>query len=207
MDEDIKLQELEKWFKCRKFTLEMLTDRGYDIPNDLLEESLDVFLQKHIETTYKDHTLVLQHKTEVEKIIVFFIVLDNKKKINNELVNNIIETIETDDIKHAIIIYNNPMSFIAGKNINRKDIYIELFERARLMFNITKHEWVPEHTVCTQRELQLLMKKHKMKIHDFPRILRTDPVSRWYNFKRGQVIKIKRTSETGGGYLCFRLVV
>ena len=102
----------------------------------------------------------------------------------------------------------------------------EQFSESELMFNLTNHfvrnlwtkkklkktknyfitQLVPQHQVLNSEEKQELLVRYKLKENQLPRILMADPVARYYGLKRGQVVRIIRTSETAGRYVSYRLV-
>merc|ERR1719400_274847 len=73
---------------------------------------------------------------------------------------------------------------------------LEQFLESELLINITEHELVPEHVVMTTDEKQELLNRNQLM-----RIQAGDPVARYFGLKRGQVVKIIRSSETAGRYI------
>jgi DNA-directed RNA polymerases I, II, and III subunit RPABC1 len=113
------------------------------------------------------------------------------------------------NFKAGILVTAMPLSSQARKVITVTQQYtqIECFLEEDLLVNITHHDLVPKHIVLSREEKIALLKRYRLKETQLPRILQKDPIARYLGLKRGQVVKIIRTSETAGRYASYRLCV
>ena len=81
-----------------------------------------------------------------------------------------------------------------AKRLIDDNLPIDLFMSKELMYNVTKHKWVPIH--------RLSHREHKEKLK-YPCIRHNDPVVKFYRFPIGSIIEIIRTN----GDLYYRRVV
>lgn len=76
------------------------------------------------------------------------------------------------------------------------------------MINITKHFIVPKHEKVSIEEVNKLKKILRIKdIYKLPTLMIYDPVSRYFNFKQGDVIKITRNSKSTGTHISYRVCI
>jgi len=161
-----------------KVCKEMLYQRNYTI----VEENKDIII------ALKDNN---------ETLFVFFI---NTPKLNLNMVKSCVTQMEEEKVSHSIIVYKNTITPPVYKCINSlSKKTIELFSTEELGFNPTKHRLVPKHEKLPKEESRELLSKYKT---NFPYLLITDPISRFYNYQKGDVIKITRQN----GYVMYRLV-
>lgn len=65
-----------------------------------------------------------------------------------------------------------------------------MFNEAELLYNITNHKLVPKHEKVNEKEV--LQKLKRLEFSNLPIILFNDPIIRYYNHKKGDIIRIKR---------------
>ncbi len=89
------------------------------------------------------------------------------------------------------------------------DVNLQIFELAEVLFNITHHVLVPKHEVISNdAEIEELVKRYNLKNrHQFPIILRTDPVARYFGLRSGQLVRITRVSPSAAEYVAYRCCV
>jgi DNA-directed RNA polymerase subunit H (RpoH/RPB5) len=83
----------------------------------------------------------------------------------------------------------------------------EIFLEKELMINIVDHVAVPKHYLLSEAELKSVLENYHAKRREIPEILITDPITRYYNAKVGEMFRIIRPSETAGEAPYYRLVV
>ena len=87
------------------------------------------------------------------------------------------------------------------------DICLEQFEMKELMYNVTHHRMVPPHRLISKREMTELKKRLSCSsLSVLNKIQTSDPISRYFNAKPGQVFEILRSSPEGHQYKAYRLV-
>lgn len=160
-----------------KVLKEMIQQRGFIIASD-------------------DENKFTASKNNEETVVVFTNIVS---KINIEKVKDFINILHKLNTSNCIIIYNENITSMALKLIeNSSDVNIELFTLDELQLNITKHILVPFHERVPENEAVEFKKTYGVK---FPILLKSDPICRFYNFKRGDIIKIHRDD-----FVAYRIV-
>lgn len=201
--------EMYKMWRVRRTALQLCHDRGYLITQGELEETLDQFKERNkgMPPNRDEQTIICTHHNNIDdKMIIFF---PDEAKIGVKAVQQFVAKMEADTIGRAIVIVRmglTPSAKQAMREVGPAYI-IEDFLESEMLINITEHELVPQHILLTTEEKEELFSRYKLKDSQLMKMLATDPVARYYGYKRGQVIKIIRKSDTAGRYVTHRLVV
>lgn len=154
---------------------EMIHARGYEI----CQERQDM--------------IIALDKRNRKKSFVYVLFTGNRN-VNIKLVKEYFVLIQNEKITHCIIVYNGTITPTARSSLMAFDVHLELFSTDELQFNITKHQLVPKHE-RVQREKNIDYTK-------FPILKSTDPISRFYGYQIGDLIRITRKD----GTIAFRVV-
>lgn len=198
-------QDIIKSFTVVK---EMLNDRNIDITNleSYSENEIEVLISASNGSGTKNGN-IFQIKVNDDMKIIYHM---KNKFIKNDL-KKFLSTIEKDeDYKHIIFIFKEKINNNNEKNIKDllEGVTYELFPIKNLLFNITKHSYVPKHELLSVDEANNIMKIYSIKNKSqFPIILKSDPVARYYDFKPGQLIKVYRSSTATGESITYRYCV
>lgn len=189
---------------------EMMNDRGYELENTTSEHNEPgcKFIIFKVKT---DSDFEEEKKIDYSRTIIFF---PDELKINIDIVKHKIAIMKSMQINKCIIVYKKNITSTAKKTISSFDnnfniknegvdinIDIELFNIEELRYNITKHYLVPKHILVKDLEYVKSIKKKYGK--SIPNMLRTDPISRYYKYKHGDLIKIIRDN----GIIVYRIVI
>lgn len=202
-------EERKTLFNIRKTVLEMLKDRNYTVPESeyinfddfsmkFKNKNLDIFIDNN-QSNNEDNN---------QKIYVYF---HNENKTLSKvdlknLLNKIIETYSDEEIKLIVLLKEKGNGSIF-KEI-AKEIYknVEIFMNKNMIYNVTHHEFVPKHIILSKEEENEVLDKYSTTLNKLPKILKNDPVAKYYGMKPNQICKIIRKSPEVGDYVYYRIV-
>ena len=190
--------DLTLLYKCRKTIIELLRDRKYNVPLVFDCEKFSDFKQLHIN---KQLDIFVK---EPKKCYVKFIVLN---KTRPQLIREYIEDIQSKyteaDGNIILILKNKPHNSLFKVSKEYKNI--QFFWLDELVNNITHHRLNPKFEKLSENEIVELLKKYNLKSKlSLPLMLPTDAISKYFNFKSGDVCRITKISPTNGIYISYR---
>jgi len=183
---------------------DMLTERGDDIA---MFEEHETDIDR--DNFYADKNII-EFQTS-NTTLIFALTKKLRKNIIDELKagENSIETFiqKYNNKKNIILIFNNDtISMPVMSQLNKYDKLfqknggiLQFFQLKQLMFNPTKHVFVPEHIKLTDEEANEIMQKYMIRSRlQMPVILHNDIIAKWLGLKQGDIVKIKRYNENSG---------
>lgn len=171
----------------RQTLYEMLHDRGYTrVESDTHEK------------------IVASNGTD--KTLVCFVY---DPKVSVKKLKSIKEIIDAGIYTCLIIVYKSMITAFAKQFIvtDVNNLNVQVFSENELSFNITKHELVPKHELLSTKDRNDLVRKYRASLRNFPLMLSSDPVARYYGALPGTMFKITRKSPTAGEYVLYRVVI
>jgi len=191
-------------YKVRQTLLEMIEDRGYFIP-DIEKITFEQFVIK-----YDNKNIDIYIKSnENNKIFYIHFHNENKNFSKNDLKNIMQKIISTygDETINIILLLKEKENSAISKELS-KDMYknVEIFLKKNMIFNVTKHIYVPKHILLNKEEELELLEKYNTTKGKLPKLSKTDPIAKYYGMKNDQICKIIRKSPEVGEYVYYRLV-
>ena len=190
-DKDIRIEILNN-------IVRMCNNRGL-IEEKNMKNIVDNFVKK--DKTSNEH--VFNFKTK------------NNKNVSIKFIGGKLTTIRRiSNIDEFFVKNKNNKKIIVVKDMNQKAYKqfmeykdTEVFWERELLINIVEHDIVPEHILLDEEQKEEYLKSYNIKKNEMSRIYVTDPISRYYNAKIGDIFKIIRMSISSGYAIHYRLVV
>lgn len=235
MDEDgnsnreANLKEAVRFWRAWKTVHQMCKDRGYELTDEEVNPSLEKFKDEYLNHDGSVNRARLQFsarpseemirkctapatpsnpnpEAECGEVYVEFMAENN---MGIKEIKKFVQTVSAGNFRAGIMVTVGALSPSARRAVGATSAYtqVECFLLEDLLVNITHHDLVPTHVVLSKEEKAALLKRYRLKETQLPRILLKDPIARYYGLRRGQVVKIIRSSETAGRYASYRLCV
>lgn len=215
MNTDTRIEYWTEFLTVRNTVFDMLEKRGFDSsqlnrnadPEFLLNQFKEL---KYSESEYSCDIFV---KEPTRRAYVHFVInpkdtaISIEKRIDKIASSHGLEGTR-DDID--IVIFRKDMDVDSALyTLEKNDKHsVRVFHYKSLMFDITKHCLVPPHSLVPKSE-HAQLKKDLIIQHfkQLPILLVTDPVSRFYHYRRGSVIRVERPSIGNMKHIAYRYVL
>lgn len=179
----------------REIILKMLKIRKYIIEDD-----------KEFINSLEEEFLTHKINNKNDKIFVFFPQIN--AKVGVFTIRQYIKEMQDNEVNQAIVVVKDAITAFAKQVfIEAKPLVIECFKENELLVDKLSHVLVPKHELLEEEEKKELLKIYKLKEGNLPKILSSDPISRYFGGKKGQVFKITRPSESSGDSIYYRIIV
>ncbi len=172
-------QNKETYERIQKTIKEMFEDRGYIIDKKI----------QYINEIF-EASLILSAVDKMGNRVDAFIIYKRmgKNEINKFFTSNI-------SSNHILLISKDDFTSFAKQVLIEKrqeGMKIEFFLQKEVLYNITRHRLQPKFEIMTQDELQELLKQLQCKLVNLNKMLKTDPIARYFDAQPKQVFKITR---------------
>ena len=189
---------------CWNTCLELVDDRGYIVNNeyyDLNDNDLKYMISQN------NIDIICSDSNKINKIYIKFLIT---QRVKPSLIKEVVEEIKKEinnvelDVILVLKIKPNNSIFKLLKEYNN----VQIMWLKQLQFNPTKHFIVPKHIKLTSNESAEIIKKYNLTSkYQLPLLLKEDIISRYYNYKTGDIIKIIKTiSCQNSNYTFYRCV-
>jgi len=135
----------------------------------------------------KENDVYMYDNKKSHKLVIWYY---NNEKLNIDAIKDFIVILENINITHGIIIYHDCITSSTKKILEHMYKYkIELFSSSEFRFNITEHMFYCHHRKLDLKEADEIKKSFGTGL---PILLKSDPVTRYFNFSKNDIIEISR---------------
>ena len=185
-------------------TIKMLTERGV-----LKSENLESTIKKLIDKPTDDNIYIIdkdKYKEKEKQKIAIKIFTTKITSISKQ--SQINDFLNKHQVYHKIIIVKS-INTKSGQYLVANFPETELFLEHDLMVNLIDSTLVPRYEVQEKEtdEFKTFCELYQCKKRNIPKILAGDKMAKYYNLKKGDIVRIIRPSETSGYSPYYRIFV
>ena len=214
---------LNRLYKIYTTILEMLGDRGYT-PIEEVSLSKHEWISRYLgflaeledDSNELDAFGVIDKMTLIFKrnnkqLLVYFHPLDSK--LCQSDMSYIRSLMSEKKAQHLVLVVNNKATPKVSSVLEILGHNAQLFSEEELMFNVTRHQLVPKHTLVTGDEREQILSTYatlpdgKQHLDLLPGMFTNDAIVRYYNYKVDDLICIERPRNDGFVDLSYRIVI
>ena len=197
MDEHIFIKKA--WDTC----LELIHDRGYIVNKhyyDLSENDLKFMINNNTEIICTDD------KNTKKICIKYLLLMRIKPSVIKDVVEEIKKELNNIELEIILVVKTKPNNSIL--KLPKEISNLQLMWIKQLQFNPTKHSLVPKHIKLNNNDCNSIIKTYNLTSkYQLPILLKDDVISKYYNYKVGDVIKITDTASShNSNYVFYRCV-
>ena len=156
------------------------------------------------------NTLINQIKDEL-----MFVLETKKFKVGIRIIKYKVSSLtRIDGINELLSDDSYDLKIVVFKEMNQKtfkqiisNTKCQPFWEHELMINIIENNYIPRHEVLNDEERIDFIKSYQITRDKLPKLYIYDPISRYYNMKIGDIVRIYRPSPISGIAIYYRVVV
>ena len=195
---------LHRWHTATQVLIEMFHSRGHPTDPEQFREqmTIDKFLLAVVHVWNPNTGFVFEVPPSSRVSEVTTVCFCRLESLGVKDLRELLK--ELGSIKRlTLVLTNKPKPSVAAQTPPNT----EIFTLNQLACNITKHFLVPQHRLMTKGQVTKVLKRLKVdSAAAFNKILVTDPISRFYGAKVGQVFEIRRPTPGGHSFRTWRVV-
>lgn len=153
----------------------------------------ELIKDRHYVIQDENDDYILSCKGGNDKLCIFKTLHD---KISISLIQKVTSECKDLSCKRCIIFYKQTVTPMAKKLIQtgrNLQMNIQTMNIKEISFNITHHYLVPKHELVQSSDIIQELQPHKKNL---PILKKLDPVSKYYGFKRGDIVRVTRKDNT-----------
>lgn len=155
-------------------------------------------------TTEQEHYTALGFSRSGSKDVQIVFVLRESVKPIVAVLRLLKAVAEKNKSTHNVVVSKMKPTYSASNLL--KDTHMEHFVYTELLFPVVDHCLVPPHRLMDDREADAKLSELGVRRDQLPRLRKSDPVARFYNFPEGAMIEIHRCNGLQQRSLFYRLV-